>query len=115
MSLSARNWAWAAQWIRDGKPEPMKEKLTLLCLAELENAEYGYAFPSHERIAELTGQSERTVRTHLKALEVGGAIRIEKRPSSRGRWMRNVYVLNVPEKYRETDEQWMGHQEGQWH
>lgn len=85
----------------------MKEKITLLCLAEFENHEYGYAFPSHEKIAERTGQSVRTVQTHIKTLVQNGALTIEKRRGVTGTWLRNVYVLNVPDSYREKDPEWV--------
>ncbi|POH68970.1 hypothetical protein C3B61_03460 [Cryobacterium zongtaii] len=107
MSISARNWAWDLSWKRGGVNFPMKEKLTLLCLAEHENPEYGYAFPSHETIAERTGQSVRTVQTHIKTLVQFKAVNIEKRRSERGKWLRNVYLLNVPDSYREKDPEWM--------
>jgi len=87
----------------------MKEKVTLLCLAEHENAEYGYAFPSHETIAERTGQSVRTVQTHIKTLQKNKALTIEKRRGVSGSWQRNVYLLNVPDSYREKDPEWMRH------
>jgi biotin operon repressor len=110
MSISARNWAWDLKWNRAGETVPMKEKLTLLCLAEHENPEYGYAFPSHETIAERTGQSVRTVQSHLKTLKLSGAISVEKRRSNNGRHLRNVYVLHVPGDYRESDPEWMREQ-----
>ncbi|GHD50700.1 hypothetical protein D9V29_11810 [Mycetocola manganoxydans] len=110
MTISARNWAWEAQQIREASGEwrPMKagEKLTLLCLAEFENAEEGFAYPSHQTIANWTCQSIRTVQNHLGALENLHLFSVEKRRSSRGRWLRNVYVLNVPASYRETDPEW---------
>ncbi|TFC03634.1 helix-turn-helix domain-containing protein [Cryobacterium mannosilyticum] len=87
----------------------MKEKLTILCLAEFENPEYGYAFPSHETIAERTGLSTRTVQTHMKTLVLFGAVTIEKRRSG-GKWLRNVYLLNVPDSYRQKDPEWL-----RWH
>jgi hypothetical protein len=107
VSISARNWAWDLKWGRGGEQFPMKEKLTLLCLAEHENPEYGYAFPSHETIAERTGQSVRTVQTHMKVLVQYKALTIEKRRSTHGKWLRNVYLLNVPDVYREKDPEWM--------
>lgn len=107
MSISARNWAWDLSWTRDGVKFPMKEKLTLLCLAEHENPEYGCAFPSHETIAERTGQSVRTVQTHMKTLVMFGAVTIEKRRSTHGKWLRNVYLLKVPDSYRNKDPEWM--------
>jgi hypothetical protein len=107
VSISARNWAWDCRWTKGGVPAPMKEKITLLCLAEHENPEYGYAFPSHETIAERTGQSVRTVQTHIKALVEYKAVTIEKRRGTKGKWLRNVYLLNVPDNYREKDPEWM--------
>lgn len=113
MSISARNWAWSL-YASAGGSIPLKpgEKLVLLCLAEHESAELGYSFPSQKRIAEKTCLSERSVRTHLDALEQMGAFTTEKRRSKQGRWMRNVYVLNVPEDYREKDPEWMREREG---
>jgi DNA-binding MarR family transcriptional regulator len=107
VSISARNWAWDLKWSRAGEQFPMKEKLTLLCLAEHENPEYGYAFPSNDTIAERTGQSVRTVHTHIKTLVEGKAVVIEKRRSKQGQWLRNVYLLNVPDSYREKDPEWL--------
>lgn len=112
MSLSARNWAWAVREVHNRKIKP-GEKLVLLCLAEHENPQLGYAFPSQERIAEWTGQSSRTVREHLASLEIVGAFFMEKRRSPKGRWMHNVYVLEVPEKFRESDPEWIREQ-GIW-
>lgn len=107
MSISARNWAWGLSWTKGGQKFPMKEKLTLLCLAEHENPEYGYAFPSHETIAERTGQSVRTVQTHIKTLVEFNAVTVEKQRGVKGSWLRNVYVLNVPDSYREKDPEWI--------
>lgn len=115
MTVSARNWAWSLYLTKpDGKRTVFKEKLTLLCLAEMENATDGYAYPSQKYIAEMTGQAERTVRTHLEELERLGLIAKEKRRSDHGRWARNVYVLRVPAEYREKDKEWMGRQEDTW-
>ncbi|CAN5381067.1 hypothetical protein BH09ACT6_BH09ACT6_18720 [soil metagenome] len=108
MSLSARNWAWDhLGWALNGVPVPFKEKLTLLCLAEHESAEYGYSFPSHERIADRTGQSTRTVQTHIRTLAERGAITVTKRKRQNGQYLRNVYYLDVPESYRENDPEWV--------
>lgn len=116
MTISARNWVWALRTLvnEQGIRPPFKEKLTLLALAELENAEEGCAFPSHQYLAEMTGQSERTVRNHLTALKRAGLVTVSKRRSSQGRWSRNVYLLPVPESFRDSDKEWMGHQEGEW-
>ena len=106
MSLSARNWAWAVREVHNRKIKP-GEKLVLVCLAELENAELGYSFPNQATIAEWTSQSARTVREHLASLEFCGAFSIEKRRSPGGRWPHNVYVLDVPEEFRQDDPEWL--------
>ncbi|TFD85007.1 helix-turn-helix domain-containing protein [Cryobacterium lactosi] len=108
MSISARNWAWDVRWKDKGEgSSPMKEKITLLCLAEHENPEYGCAFPSHVTIADRTGQSVRTVQTHIKTLVERKVVTIEKRRSVHGKWLRNVYLLDVPDSYRAKDPEWM--------
>jgi DNA-binding MarR family transcriptional regulator len=114
MTLSARNWAWSLERLHDGtrwvliKPG---EKVTLLYLAEMENAVQGFAFPSVETIALKTGQSKRTVITHLATLEQRGAIsRGKAAPRRDGKWLRNTYVLHVPEENREGDPEWQREQ-----
>jgi len=113
MSLSARNWAWdSGELTLKGVTRKLHpgEKLTLLCIAELENCVGGFAYPSMEYIAQRTSQSERTVRTHVATLLAVGAFTIERRRSRKGRWLRNVYVLNVPDEYRESDPEWLAYQ-----
>jgi hypothetical protein len=111
MSISARNWAWSVTGYTNAEGVRVElhvgAKSVLLCLAEHENAEFGYAFPGQETIAHLTCQSVRSVRTHLKSLEALGAFTLEKRHSARGPWLQNVYVLKVPDKYREEDPEWL--------
>lgn len=111
MTLSARNWAWDLRYVSDANGARIRElkpgeKLTLLCIAEHENAEYGYAYPSYEVIGERTCQSVRTVQSHVRALVELGAFTIERRKSRKGKWMNNVYVLDVPELYRMRDPEW---------
>jgi len=113
MSLSARNWAWdVAVLTIDGKTRKLLpgEKLTLLCIAELENCSEGFSYPSMEHIAKRTSQSVRSVQTHVATLVDVGAFMIERRRSRKGRWLRNVYVLDVPAEYRESDPEWLAHQ-----
>lgn len=115
MTVSARNWVWSlGATTPDGRPTVFREKFTLLAIAEMENAERGCAWPSQSKIARMTGQAERTVRTHLRQLEKLGLVRVEKRRSQKGGWERSVYVLPVPESFRQTDREWMAHQNGEW-
>ncbi|OIH95099.1 helix-turn-helix domain-containing protein [Curtobacterium sp. MCBA15_001] len=119
MTLSARNWAWDVGQ-RAARPSEgdagdrvaLKpgEKLVLLCIAEHENAEEGYAYPSYERIAQRTGLSVRSVQEHVKTLEFTGAFKIERRRRRDGQYYRHLYLLNVPDEYRSADPAWTGQQ-----
>ena len=46
------------------------------------------------------------MQTHVHALEAYGILEVDKARGSNGRWMRNVYVLRVPEAYRDKDDKW---------
>ncbi|WP_230670718.1 helix-turn-helix domain-containing protein [Rathayibacter sp. Leaf248] len=110
MSLSARNWAYAVQSIRvDGQMRRLHpiEKFVLVYIAEMENVEEGFAFPSHDTIADVIGCSVRTVQSHTATLATAGAFTIEKRRSRSGKWFRNVYVFDVPQRFRDSDPEWM--------
>ena len=50
-----------------------------------------YCFPGQERLGEDLGLSERSVRTHLKALEADGLLDIKRR----GQGRTNIYELNL--------------------
>ncbi len=109
MTLSARNWAWDSRRVMvDGEWRPIRpsEKLTLLCIAEMESAEEGCAWPSIRYIAERTGLSERQVQTNVNLFVALGVLKRTRHRSTRGRWDRNVYVLSVPREFREKDDAW---------
>ncbi|MDX2377560.1 amidohydrolase family protein [Microbacterium sp. LRZ72] len=91
MSLSARNWAWETDnrpriatdppagsedvpWL----PLTPAEKLVLLCLAELESAAEGYAYPSYARIARRTCLNVRTVQRVVKVLGESGLVHVAR-------------------------------------
>jgi DNA-binding transcriptional ArsR family regulator len=50
-----------------------------------------YCFPGQERLAEDLGLSDRSVRTHLKSLEINGLLAIRRR----GQGRTNVYELTL--------------------
>lgn len=50
-----------------------------------------YCFPGQRRLAEDLGLDERSVRRHLKALEIGGLLAIRRR----GQGKTNIYELNL--------------------
>ncbi len=50
-----------------------------------------YCFPGQDRLAEDLGLSDRSVRTHLKALEAEGLLDIKRR----GQGRTNIYELNL--------------------
>lgn len=54
-----------------------------------------YCFPGQERLAKDLGLSDRSVRTHLKSLELHGLLAIQRR----GQGKTNIYELNlIPRK-----------------
>ena len=56
-----------------------------------------YCFPGQERLAQDLGLSERSVRTHLKSLEMNGLLTIKQR----GQGKTNIYELDLkPPQFR---------------
>ncbi len=55
-----------------------------------------FCFPGQQRLAEDLGLSDRSVRTHLKALEVNGLLAIQRR----GQGKTNIYELNLASRRR---------------
>ena len=116
MSTSAKNWAVDHEGALPGgtvgslKAGP---RALLKELADLENVTTGDAFPSYEYLSLRTSMNERSIQRHMEVLKSVGAVEVGRRKSN-GRWLRNVYRLNVPSKYREKDAAWMeargGHQ-----
>lgn len=58
-----------------------------------------YCFPGQERLAEDLGITDRSVRTHLKALEAAKLLVIRRR----GQGRTNIYELNLRVKRRSAD------------
>ncbi|WP_396640953.1 helix-turn-helix domain-containing protein [Microbacterium sp.] len=114
MSLSARNWVWETDnrpriatdtpagledvpWI----PLTPAEKLVLLCLAGLESAAEGYAYPSYATIARRTCLNVRTVQRVVKVLGESGLVHVARDRRVDGRWLSCIYRYPaVPEEYR---------------
>ena len=78
MTAKAVEWAISRKGISSG------EKLVLMMLANCINKDHEFAFPSQERIAEVTEKTVRHVRRCIKTLADAGHIRAEA-GSSRGR------------------------------
>lgn len=85
MSLRATCWAWTV-------PTSPTGKLVLLALADFAD-EVGHCWPGMSRLQEMTGLSERAVRTNLRALEAEGTIRTE-RGDGRGHTSRYALLIN---------------------
>ena len=86
MSNAALTWAWK---------QPLKAsegKATLVALADHANAD-GWCCPGQERLAEMTGQTERTIREHLQKLEELGYIHRMRRHRDNGSRKSDAYVL----------------------
>lgn len=86
MSIQALNWAYQQD------VEPAARKFVLVTLANYAS-EDGHCYPSQETLAKMTGQSERTVREHLKALEHDGLIRRDGRRRKDGKRTSDEFFL----------------------
>lgn len=59
-----------------------------------------YCFPGQEKLADDLGLTDRSVRTHLKALEENGLLAIKRR----GQGKTNIYELNLrPSRFSSSD------------
>ena len=93
MSIRATAWAWTTQ-------AAPTAKLVLLALADFAD-ESGYCWPRVSVLVEMTGLSERAVRTAITALTAAGLL-ITDRAVGRGNSSRYVLSINLdPEKVRE--------------
>lgn len=79
-------------WAYSLDMRPSGRKFVLVALADSANAD-GYSYPGQKRLADLTGQSERSVRDHLEWLEETGHIkRVERRRSDGTRTSDGYYL-----------------------
>lgn len=87
----------AAKKIVTGSPA---RKLVLLCLADSHNAHSGLCCPSQQTLAIECEMTARSIRTHLKALEQSGLIRVNPRRDDDGHRSSNEYeLLFLPENF----------------
>lgn len=89
MSNFALTWAWRQA------VEPSGAKFVLVALADFAD-EAGICWPSQATLASNTGQSERTVRGHVRLLEDGGWIVREQGQLPNGRYASDIYRLLAP-------------------
>jgi DNA-binding Lrp family transcriptional regulator len=87
MSYKATNWAYEL-------PLTGSQKFVLVALADMAD-EANTCYPGQQRIAEMTGFSEATVRRALKALEESGLLSREARHGAYGYRTSDRYRLNV--------------------
>jgi hypothetical protein len=86
MSLRATSWAWTTQ-------AAPTAKFVLVALADFAD-EVGHCWPALSRIVEMTGFSERAVRTALRSLEADGYLKTE-RGDGRGHSSRYRLAINA--------------------
>jgi len=87
MSFIATNWA---------QNQPLKSSLgkpTLIALADFAN-DANQCWPSQQKLADITGLSDRTVRKHLRNLESYGVISRQKRVVN-GQFSSDLITLNL--------------------
>lgn len=83
--MSFECMAWAVK-----QKVPAMEKVVLLLLADRTNGDDGRCFPSHKKLAEDCGMSERSLRDQLKKLAERGLIEIVQRVNE---------GVNLPNQY----------------
>lgn len=86
VSHKAQDWAWA-------QPVRGTRQHVLLALAKRAKPKTEIAVPSMPELAEMTGLTENTLRSHIRALEALGLIRADR--SNGGRHKRSTYTLMV--------------------
>lgn len=87
MSFQAMSWAVDIKL-------PVKEKITLLMLANYASNENGDCYPSINTLADVTGMSRDSVMRAIKSLEEGGFLRVNRRQVE-GVNLPNSYTLNL--------------------
>jgi hypothetical protein len=88
---------WAQSWAYEQRAGSAGAKAVLVALAVFAD-EDGRCFPSQERIAGMTEQTARSVRTHLANLEAIGLMRREHRRRPDGTYSSDAFVLLAPEE-----------------
>ncbi len=83
---------WAQKWAYEQSVTNSGAKFVLVALANFADEE-GNCWPSQPTIARMTGQSVRTVRSHLKNLEEGGYISREGRRRQNGSYSSDYFQL----------------------
>lgn len=87
MSVKVITWAFEQDL-------PPVKKFILVALADWADGD-GVAFPGQLSLADKTGISERTLRSHLKELEESGFLTRAKRYDTRGKRTSDEYQLNL--------------------
>jgi DNA-binding transcriptional MocR family regulator len=85
MSVRVSTWAWK-------QPIGGSVKLVLLALADQAN-DAGSCWPAQSTLAAKCGVSERTLQTHLAALQAAGYLARERRHRSNGTRTSDLYLL----------------------
>lgn len=82
----------AFRWAKAQTGLPSSEKFVLLMIADLYNAEWSRAWPSHARLAEITGLSKDTVKRAIAGLVARGLVEVEA-------WVFNDGARAMPNRY----------------
>lgn len=104
---------WASTWAYEQQVKSSGRKFVLVALANFAD-ESGFCYPSQARLAAMTGQTDRSVRTHLAQLEEDNLIKREHRYEDQRRAtdgyrlqapvekLRPAYRKNLPVQYRKS-------------
>ena len=88
MSFDWLNWAKGQRGLRP------PEQFILLLIADFYNDKKGYAWPSQETLAEISGYNRSTIHRACKSLQAKGLISWEKDMRSSGHFSSNRYKLH---------------------
>lgn len=86
---------WASTWAYEQEIQPSGKKFVLVALANFAD-EDGFCYPSQETLAVMTGQTARSVRSHLASLEEDGIIQRKHRRGKTGQRTSDGYTLKAP-------------------
>lgn len=115
MAIECERWEWCALFASEHGPKDGGTRLVLFALSLHMNQQGGSCFSSQKTIADRSGLSERSVRTHLANAEKAGWLKIGQQPQKKGTaWFVHNYVATIPEelvahipsKPWEDDPQW---------
>jgi hypothetical protein len=98
VAIECERWEWRELFASEHGPKDAGTRLVLFVLALHMNQAGGSCFPSQKTIAERSGLSERSVRTHLTNAEKAGWLKIGQQSQKGQAWFVHNYVATFPDE-----------------